>query len=154
MLPRRRDKPAATPELPILVRVKRPTGITACAALFFGASAYLLAAGTVMLADPGVLPLRAGAPLLQGMEIAGPYLFLLMAALGVLIGWGLLRLNPWARYAAIFVATIGLAAFAPGVVRDVLSVQLGSLFWSGLGIAVRAVVVWYLFSAAEAFQKG
>lgn len=152
--PRRRDKPAATPELPILVRVKRPAGVTACAALFICASGYLLAAGLVMLAEPGVLPLRAGAPLLQGMEIAGPYLFLLMSALGVLIGWGLLRLNPWARYAAILVAAIGLAAFAPGVLQDVLSVQLGDLFWSGLGIAVRAVVIWYLYQAAEAFQKG
>lgn len=147
-------KPADTHELPILVRVKRPPGVTVCAALFFGASGYLLAAGMAMLAEPGALPLRAGAPLLQGMEIAGPYLFLLMAALGVLVGWGLLRLNPWARYAAILVAAIGLAAFAPGVLRDVLGLQLGSLFWSGLGIAVRALVVWYLFSAAEAFQKG
>lgn len=108
----------------------------------------------VMLAEPGALPLRVGAPLLQGMEIAGPYLFLLMAALGVLIGWGLLRLNPWARYAAIFVAAIGLAAFAPGVLRDVLSLQLVDLVWSGLGIAVRALVVWRLSSSAEAFQKG
>jgi len=107
-----------------------------------------------MLAEPGALPLRAGAPLLQGMEIAGPYLFLLMAALGVLVGWGLLRLNPWARYAAILVAAIGLAAFAPGVLRDALSLQLRSLFWSELGIAARALVVWYLYQAAEEFQKG
>lgn len=108
----------------------------------------------VMLAEPGALPLRVGAPLLQGMEIAGPYLFLLMAALGMLIGWGLLRLSQWARYAAILLAGIGLAAFAPEVLRDVLSLQLGDLFWSGLGISSRALVIWYLLSAAEAFQKG
>jgi hypothetical protein len=132
-------------KFPILVPVKRPTGVTECAALFLAASGYLLAAGMVMLAVPGLLPLRVGAPLLQGMEIAGPYLFLLMAALGALIGGGLLCAKNWARLMAIVVATIGLAALAPGVFRDVLTLQFGDLLWSGLGIASRALVVWYLY---------
>lgn len=90
------------------------------------------------------------------MEIAGPYLFLLVAALGALIGGGLLGLNNWARLAAIFAAALGVAAHAPGFLRDVLTLQFGNLLWSGLGIGARAIVVWYLYqsSVTEAFRKG
>lgn len=107
-----------------------------------------------MLAVPGEVSMRWGAPLLSGLELAGPYMFLLVAAFGGLIGWGLLRLNNWARRVAILVAMIGFVMLIPQV--SAAAVDFGTaLAWSGLGIIVRVVVVWYLYQTpvAEEFQR-
>ena len=135
--------------------MKRPAGVTSCATLFFVVSGYLLFAAIVMLIRPGALPMAIGAPLLGGLEIAGPYMFLVMGAIGGLVGWGLLRLNNWARRAAAIVAIVGIAALVPKVSGDVLSLQSGSLIQSGLGITLRMLIVWYVYqpSVKEAFAK-
>jgi hypothetical protein len=132
----------------------RPTGITAIAILFFLAAVYLCATGGVMLVWPGAVSMAAGAPLLGGLELAGPYMFLLVAAVGALVGWGLLRLNNWARRAAILACFAGFVMLVPSVSAAVMSVNW-SLLWGGLGIIVRMVVVWYLWQTpvAEQFSK-
>ena len=92
------------------------------------------------------------APLLNGLELAGPYMYLLIGGVGALIGWGLLRLNKWARRAALVVALVGVVMLIPAV--SAAAVDLGtSLLWGGLGIIVRVMIAWYLFQApvAEAF---
>ena len=139
----------------ILVHTRRPAGVTACATLFFVVSGYLLLVAIVLLVHPGVLPLAVGAPLLEGLEIAGPYMFLIMGVVAALVGWGLLRLNNWARRAAALAAAIGVAALLPRVSGDVLNLESGNLIWSGLGIASRMLIVSYLYrpSVSEAFQK-
>jgi hypothetical protein len=58
--------------------MQRPAGVTVIAVLFFLAAAYLGVVGIAMLASPGTLPMRLGAPLLHGLELAGPYMFLLV----------------------------------------------------------------------------
>jgi multidrug transporter EmrE-like cation transporter len=98
--------------------------------------------------------MELAAPLLNGLELAGPYMFLLMGGVGTLIGWGLLRLNKWARRAALVVALIGVVMLIPAV--SAAAIDLGtSLIWGGLGIIVRVIIVWYLYQApvAEAFEK-
>jgi hypothetical protein len=132
----------------------RPSGVTAIAILFFLAAAYLGVVGAVMLARPGALSMAAGAPLLSGLELAGPYMFLLMAGVGGLIGWGLLQLNNWARRAVIVAAFAGFVMLIPSVSAAVISLSW-SLAWGGLGIMVRVVVVWYLWMqpVAEQFAK-
>jgi len=131
-----------------------PAGVTAIAIVFFLAAAYLGLIGVVMLASPGAVSMAMGAPLLSGLELGGPYMFLLMAGVGVLIGWGLLRLNNWARWAAIVVAFIGVVMLIPGVSAAAVDLR-ASLLWGGLGIIVRVMIVWYLFQAPakEAFAK-
>jgi hypothetical protein len=69
-----------------------PTGVIAVAMVFFLAGAYLCMIGAFMLVSPGAVSMALGAPLLNGLELAGPYIFLLTAGVGALIGWGLLRL--------------------------------------------------------------
>ena len=64
-----------------------------------------------------------------------------------LIGWGLLRLQNWARWAAMLAAVWGIAGGLSYAL--VFSVHLG---WSLLQIVVRVVVVWYLFRAPVADQ--
>lgn len=125
------------------------------AAAFFLAAAYLSLLGVVMLASPGAVTMALGAPLLGGLELAGPYMFLLMGGVGALIGWGLLRLNNWARRSAALVALIGVVMLVPTVSASAITLQLGNLVWGGLEIIVRVVIVWFLYQepATEAFTK-
>jgi hypothetical protein len=131
-----------------------PTGVSAIAIIFFLAAAYLGLLGVVMLASPDAVSMVMGAPLLSGLELAGPYMFLLVGVLGALIGWGLLRLNKWARWAAIVVGFIGVVMLVPGVSAAVVDFR-ASLLWGGLGIIVRVIIVWYLYQepVAETFKN-
>jgi hypothetical protein len=132
-----------------------PSGVTAIAIAFFVAAAYLGFIGLVMLASPGTVSMAMGAPLLNGLELAGPYMFLLISGVGALIGWGLLRLNNWARRVAALVALIGVVMLVPSVSANAITLQLGSLAWGGLGIIVRVMIVWYLYQEpmAERFSR-
>jgi hypothetical protein len=123
----------------------RPSGITAIAVIFLLAATYLLAIGLTLLIAPGTFPQRLGAPLLYGLELAGPYMFLLIGALGALIGGGLLRLNNWARWAAILTALIGVVMLVPSVSGAVVYFDFGRLAWGGLGVVTRVAILWYLF---------
>jgi multidrug transporter EmrE-like cation transporter len=131
-----------------------PAGVAAIAIAFFLASVYLGSIGLIMLASPGTASMALGAPLLGGLELAGPYMFLLTAGVGALIGLGLLRLNSWARRAAVAVAFVGVFMLVPVVSAAAVDFR-ASLLWSGLGIVVRVIVVWYLFQepVKEAFTK-
>ncbi|MGC2184083.1 MAG: hypothetical protein WA637_12440 [Terriglobales bacterium] len=133
--------------------VERPAGVTAVAAAFFLAGAYLLAVGLTMLARPGLVSMAAGAELLGGLELAGPYMFLLVGALGAAVALGLWRWHRWARWLAILIALIGLVLLLPSVSSALIDFRLGRLAWSGLGVMVRTMIVWYLFQGpvAEAF---
>lgn len=129
-----------------------PMGVIAVASVFFLAAVYLAVLGIITLAFPGTLSMALAAPLLSGLELAGPYMFLLIAGIGALIGSGLLRLNNWARRAAIAVALIGVVMLVPSVSAAAVDFR-PSLVWSGLGIVIRVVIVWYLYQSpqAEAF---
>jgi len=134
--------------------MQQPAGVTAVAVLFFVAAGYLFLLGMVMLVHAGVVSMRLGAPLLHGLEVAGPYMFLLAAVGGAAIGWGLLRLNNWARRVGVIVAMLGIVMLIPSVSAAATGFG-GALFWSGLGIAVRAAVTWYLWQGwvVEKFVK-
>lgn len=135
--------------------VERPAGVTAIAILFFAVATYLCALGLLMLFSAGSISMALGAPLLGGLELAGPYMFLLVGAVGVLVGWGLLRLNHWARRAAILLAMIGVVMLVPSVSSAVIGFQFLSLAIGGLGVMLRVMIVWYLYQepVAEEFAK-
>jgi len=125
--------------------MQRPAGVTAVASAFSLAAAYLLSVGLAMLIRPGLLSMAAGAFLLNGLETAGPFMFLLAAAFAVLIGYGLLQLNNWARRAAAALALLGIVLAIPAVSSSMVDMRATALVWGGLGIMVRAMVVWYLW---------
>jgi len=89
--------------------------------------------------------MAAGAELLGGLELAGPYMFLLAAAVGMVIAIGLWLLQNWARWIAILVALIGVVLLLPNVSSAILDVRFGRLPWEGLGVIVRVLIVRYLF---------
>jgi hypothetical protein len=133
--------------------VERPAGVIAVAAAFFLSAAYLLVVGLTMLARPGLVSMAAGAPLLGGLELAGPYMFLLTAGVGLTVALGLWRFHRWARWAAILVAMVGVLMLLPDVSAAMLGFRMDKLVWGGLGTILRVLSVWYLFQepVREAF---
>jgi len=134
--------------------MSRPSGVTAVAFLFFAAATYLLILGLAMLIFPGAVSMSLGAPLLNGLELAGPYMFVLTAAVSAAVGFGLLKLNNWARRIASLIAMIGVVMLVPTVSSAVIEFR-PSLVWGWLGVIVRVAVVWYLWqlSTREVFQR-
>ncbi len=133
---------------------ERPVVVTAIAVIFLLAAGYLATVGLTMLAKPGLLSMAAGADLLGGLETAGPYMFLLMAALGATIGWGLLRLQNLARRVPIVIAMVGFVLLVPAVSSAVIVFNPGKLARSGAGLIVRVMIVFYLYQwpVRELFQ--
>ncbi|MGB7865081.1 MAG: hypothetical protein WCF74_16945 [Candidatus Sulfotelmatobacter sp.] len=121
----------------------------------FLVAAYLFVLGGVMLVWPGAVSIALGAPFLGGIELAGPKIFLLVAAVGAAMGWGLLRLNPWARRAVILTALVGLVELIPAVSIAVVELRISQLFWGWVGVVVRSMIVWYLYQepVAETFCR-
>jgi len=124
--------------------VERPAGITGIAVLFFLAAMYLWVVGAVKLVAPDAISLMAGRHFMYGLELAGPYMTLLVGGGYALVGWGLFRLHNWARWAAMAVMVIGVASLVPRISMA----ELGApVFWYGLQIALRVAAGWYLAQA-------
>ena len=134
---------------------EQPAGVAAVAIAFLLAAAYLLTLGLTMLARPGLVSMAAGAELLGGLALAGPYMFLLSATAGAVISVGLWRLHNWARWLAILVAVIGVVLLLPSISSALLDFQFGRLAWGGLGTIVRVMIAWYLLQppAKTAFEQ-
>ncbi len=132
-----------------------PNGVRAIAALFALCGIYLAIAGALMLVSPGRISMSAGAPLLFGLELAGPYMFLLMAVVGAGVAWGLVELNNIVRHAALLIAITGIVMLVPSVSAATVMAQPKALAVGGLGIIVRVIVAWYLSrgEVADAFRR-
>jgi hypothetical protein len=124
-----------------------PSGVRAVAALFALCAIYLALAGGLMLLRPGTLSMRAGAPLLFGLELWGPHMFLLAALIGGGVAWGLVELNNLVRHAAVLIAIAGIAMLVPPVSAATVGAEPKALALGGLGIIVRVIVAWYLSRA-------
>ncbi len=116
-----------------------PTGVRAIAALFALCAIYLGIAGALMLLHPGTVAMSAGAPLLFGLELSGPYMFLLMAIVGggvawglLELAWGLLELNNIVRHVAILIAIAGIVMLVPSVSAATVMVQPKALALASL----------------------
>lgn len=118
--------------------------MTAIALLFVAAAIYLWTIGAVKLVNPNAISLMAGSRLMYGLELAGPYMALLVGAGYALVGWGLFRLHHWARWAAMLVMVIAVAALVPNISMADLGLPV---LWYGLQIALHAAAAWYLAQA-------
>lgn len=95
-----------------------------------------------MLLGPGAIPMSAGAPLLFGLELSGPYMFLLMAIVGGGVAWGLEELNNIVRHAAVLIAIRGTVMLVRPVSAASVMVQPKALAFGGPRIIVRVMVAW------------
>jgi len=124
----------------------RPIGVTVISVVLLLAAAYLWAIGAMMLFAPGSVSLMAGAPLMFGLELAGPYMALLLGAGYALVGWSLFRLHRWGRRLTLLVLALGIGMLVP----QISAAEWGwPVLWYGLLIAVRAAAAWYLVQSAE-----
>jgi len=124
--------------------MQRPPGVIAIAILFFLAALYLFAIAAVKLISSEAISLTSAGQLMFGLELAGPYMALLVGSGWALIGCGLLRLNNWARWAAMLIMTLGIASLVPKISMAELGLPL---FWYGLQIALHGALAWYLAQA-------
>src|SRR5580698_8252608 len=115
--------------------MQRPSVITVISALFVLAAVYLWTIAVVKLFAPNAISLMSGSQLMYGLELAGPYMAILVGSAYVLVGWGLFRMHNWARWAAMLVMVIAVAS----LVRKISMAELGiPVFWYGFQIALRA----------------
>jgi hypothetical protein len=122
----------------------RPIGVTIIALLFFVAAIYLWTIGVVKLLAPEAISLMAGSQLMYSLELAGPYMALLVGTGYALVGWGLFRLHNWARWSAMLVMVIAVASLVP----KISMAEIGApLLWYGFQIALRVALGWYLAQA-------
>ena len=121
-----------------------PSGVRAIAALYAVCALYLAACGGLLLLRPGTISMVAGAPLLFGLEQAGPYMFLLMAVVGACVSLGLVKRNNVIRHGAVLIAIAGIVMLVPSVSSATAMVEPKALAFGGLGIIVRVIVAWYL----------
>jgi hypothetical protein len=124
--------------------MQRPTGIIVIAGLFLLAAIYLWTFAAVRLLAPNAISLTRASQLMYGLELAGPYMALIVGVGWALIGWGLFHLHNWARWAAMLVVVIGVASLVPKISMAELGVPV---LWYGLQIALRVAVGWYLAQA-------
>ena len=132
----------------------RPGGVIAIAVLSFAVAAYLAAVGVLKLLWPDAISLSLGAPFLHGLELWGPYIFLIAAAAGVAIAVGLLRLSNIARRLAIVVTIADIVLLIPKVSAETGDIS-PRFFLAAAAVMVRVMIVWYLWQSwtAERFMK-
>ena len=121
--------------------------------IFVLSSLYLFILGLVRFVNPDAVSLSLGAPLLHGLQLAGPWMFLLASGAGLIVGFGLLRLWNLARRAAIVIALAGMVMLIPKVSAAATDLS-PQFFVTGSMIVVRMMIVWYLWQGwtAEKFR--
>lgn len=120
-------------------KARRPQGVTLLAIyrFFVGAVALLVAGLVILLALPILFTASdaAGAAVaIAFLGMAGMLVFVYAAA-SLVVGWGLLKMQPWSRWGALVLAVFSLLDFPAGT-------------------AVAVATIWYLTqqSLAEQFR--
>jgi hypothetical protein len=124
--------------------MQRPKGVLIIGALCGFAAIYLCGLAAILLISPGTISLMAGKYFLYGLQLAGPYMMLIGAGIYGIVGWGLFRLQNWARWVAMLMIALSVGP----LIAQISMAELGvAVFWYGLQIALRAAAGWYLAQA-------
>jgi hypothetical protein len=133
--------------------MERPAGVTVIAVYYLVVGAYACLFGALKVITSDRFTLMPGAPLWNELEFYGAYYALAGGALWGVIGWGLLKLQKWARWA-------GMLGMVPAIFLLVAPISMAKigvrLPWYGLLIALHAAAGFYLAqapTAIEAFEK-
>lgn len=133
--------------------MERPEGITAIGIYYLIVGAYACVFAVFKLISSGSFDLPVWAPLWNELEFYGEHYALVFGILWCLIGWGLLKLQRWARWA-------GMLGMVPAIFLLVAPISMAKigfrLLWYGLLIALHAGAGFYLArapTAVDAFEK-
>jgi hypothetical protein len=131
--------------------MERPASVTVIAGLFFLIAGYLIAIGVADLVAPGALSMTMKTGVTYGRELSAPQTALSVGAGWALVGWGLYRLQNWARWCAMALMVIGVAGSVPAV--SAAARDLGwRFFFYGVQIMARVVIAWLLAASPEVVE--
>jgi len=138
--------------------MQRPTGVTIISVLAFIGAACLLFAALGMFLGGAILSSMAGRPGVGMMAGIGGAIvgvvFLGIAAVDLILGIGLWKLQNWARILTVVLLIVGVILYAFGLVRSVLHFHLIRSFIQAIFIAIDVWIVVYLSksSVKQAFS--
>ncbi len=128
--------------------MERPTGVTILGVLCLIGAGILAIGGIVMIAGGAMLSgmgkSGAGALFAMGGAVVG-VIFFVLAALYVLTGIGLLKLQNWARILTIVLIALGLLSAAAGLMTSVLHMSPFLLVRQIIVVAIDVWILIYLF---------
>jgi hypothetical protein len=131
--------------------MERPVGLTVIAGAFFLVAVYLFVVGVIEFIEPGTISPAMRAPFMYGRELAGPQSAIFVSAGWGLVGWGLFRIQNWARWSAVALMVLGIVAGIPAV--SAASIDPGwRLAWYGGLMMAKVVAAWYLIFAPDAVE--
>jgi hypothetical protein len=120
----------------------RPAVLWLMVSLCWLSGAFLAISG--LLATFGIVPLRTGSFLLEGLELMGPVIFFLAAAASTTVGFSLILRWPGARRIAIlFFALFGFAAI-PSISSAVMEFRWFVIAPEGAKLLSSVLVIFYL----------
>ena len=128
----------------------RPTGVTVLAVLDFIGAAFCVLAGLGMMLGGGFIASMisqqrgVSAGMLAAIGAAAGVFFLVLGAVAILLGWGLLKLKEWARIITIVLAGLG-ALGALLALATVFGHFAGIAMFAVLcRLAINGLIIWYL----------
>jgi uncharacterized membrane protein (DUF2068 family) len=138
----------------------RPTGVTVIAVLDFIAAGFCVLAGLGMMLGGGFMATMlnqqqgAGAGVLAAIGAAAGVFLLFLAAVAVLLGWGLLKLKEWARITTVVLAAIGALFGVMGLFAVLTHFAAILVFFALCRLAINGLIIWYLLQphVKAAFQ--
>jgi hypothetical protein len=143
--------------------MNRPTGVTLIAVLCFIGGAFAALAGLGMVAGGGMLATmmsqqgQSAGPLagiMAGLGAALGIVFLVIAAVDIVLGVGLIKLKEWARMATIVLTAIGAALGALGLLTLLAHFILFAAIIRACVLALQIWIIMYLLKpeVKAAFQ--
>jgi len=138
----------------------RPTGVTVIAVFDFIGAGFCVLAGLGMMLGGGFIATMlnqqqgASAGVLAAIGAAAGVFFLFLAAVAILLGWGLLKLKEWARIVTIVLAAVGVLFGVMGLFAILGHFAAIGIFIALCRLAINGVILWYLLQphVKAAFQ--
>jgi hypothetical protein len=129
--------------------MERPAGVTAIGVYYLLVGGYACAFAVLKLSTSGSFDLPVWAPLWNELEFYRESHALVFGVVWCLIGWGLLKLHRWARWA-------GMLGMVPAIFLLVAPISIAKiglrLLWYGLLIALHTAAGFYLAQAPTALD--
>jgi hypothetical protein len=147
-------------------RMGRPVGVTVIAVLYFLGAVLCVLGGIGMMLGGGFMATLinqsggqgagAGAGIFAALGAAVGIVLLVVAAIAVLVGWGLFKLKNWARIVAIVFAVLGVLGALFGLLGAFSHFGGIILLWTVIRLAINGWIIWYLLqpNVSAAFAGG